>query len=231
MPAHNEEKNIEPVVNAAYKTLKELGVTGEIVVTNDGSTDNTLKVLIDLQKRIPILKIVNQKQGGYGNAMNAAIKNTIGKYIATIDSDGQFDITELPKLYNKIKEGFDLVTGYRIKKKDSLLKVIGDRVLKIIVCFFFSLPYTDTNCAFKVIKADVLKSLHLESNGFSYPTELLIKAQQKGINSVELPVTHNYRQEGTSNVKVLKTAINMLRFLFYLRLKINLYKANIIHTL
>jgi dolichol-phosphate mannosyltransferase len=246
MPAYNEEENIERTVNECRAAFENAGLGmvpvsasgngakwGEIVVTNDCSKDSTADILARLQESMPNLVVVThlQRNLGYGRALSDAIAATRGEWVATIDSDGQFDPGDLPSLLEKAGEGVDCVAGYRMKKKDSPLRVIADRGLNMIVRTLFGVPHRDTNCAFKLIRGDVIRGLTIETNGFQTPTEIVLKLNALGYRLAEAGVSHRAREEGKSKLKVVKTSLEFLRFLFYLRGKINLYRRGILARL
>ena len=151
--------------------------------------------------------------------------------MVTIDSDGQFDILELPLLYEEIKKGYDLVTGYRKKKKDSAFRVFADRCLNLIIRLLYRLKLKDTNCAFKIFKGGIIRDLNIESMGFSTPTEILIKLQTAGYRIGEVGITHTFREKGASSLSSLKTSVHMMLFLIYLKLKQKLYTRKIIQEI
>jgi len=241
MPAYNEEENIERTLRECVEAFGRAGLGniprdgqwGEIVVTNDCSRDTTGEILKRLQESIPNLVIVTHdvKNQGYGRALSDAIEASRGEWVATIDSDGQFNPANLPDLLGKTGENVDCVAGFRMKKKDSLIRIFADRGLNLIVRALFGIRHRDTNCAFKLVRRDVLKSITIESNGFQTPTEIVIKLDALGYKLVECGVEHRSRGEGKSKLKVIKTSIDFLKFLFYLRGRINQYRKGIIKRL
>lgn len=232
MPAFNEAENIEETVRNCFSTLGKLGVEGEVVVTDDGSFDKTLNILKNLSAEFPRLKIViHAKNQGYGAALKDAVAAAEGEYIVSIDSDGQFDISEIPLLIEQKDKGFDVVTGYRKKKKDSLFKVFADRGLNVIVKSMFGVDYRDTNCAFKIYSPGVLDKIEIEARGYQAPTEILMKLRALGYSIGEVGVSHFARGKGKSALNPLSTMYKMFTFLVYLRLKIHLYRRKIIANL
>ena len=246
MPAYNEERNIESTVDECRQAFKSAGIGtsppvsgnglvkwGEIVVTNDCSKDKTGEILAHMQESMPNLVIVThlEKNQGYGRALSDAIAATRGEWVATIDSDGQFDPANLPDLLSHVSNDIDCVAGFRQKKKDSFLRVFADRGLNFIVRTMFGISHRDTNCAFKLVRGDVLRALSIETNGFQTPTEIVLKLNATGHKMVEAGVSHRIRGEGKSKLKVIKTSMDFLRFLFYLRTKIGLYRRRILARL
>ncbi len=246
MPAFNEEDNIERTVNECQAAFDKAGLNqapvvgkdiwGEIVVTNDCSKDRTGEILSGLQESMLNLVIVTHEgvNQGYGRALSDAIAASRGEWVATIDSDGQFDPMNLPEMIASVDPSDTetvCVAGYRMKKKDSFIRVFADRGLNTIVRTLFGIRHRDTNCAFKLILGDVIRDLNIETNGFQTPTEIVLKLNAMGLKMVECGVTHRVREEGKSKLKVIKTSMDFLRFLWYLRGKIGLYKRGILGKL
>jgi glycosyltransferase involved in cell wall biosynthesis len=231
-PAYNEAEAIADVIAAWETTIMKLGLDAEIVITNDGSTDRTLEILAGLQQQYANLVVVDQQpNAGYGRAVANAVAHARGKQIMTLDSDGQFDPAEYPKLLAKLDDGFDVVTGYRMRKQDKAARVIADRALNLIVRIMFGLPLRDTNCALKLLRADVAHALSIEARGFPTPTELLVKARALGYKIGEVGITHYPRLAGQSKLKVMRTGWHFGLFLVYLRLKVTLYRMRVITSL
>lgn len=229
-PVFNEEDNIEEIVRYWDRVIRGDKINAEIVLTNDGSTDNTLKILEELKRELPYLNVVSYSQNkGYGMALSSSIRASRGKYILTIDSDGQFDVAEYKILLEELeKGGFDLVSGFRMGKKDSLFKIFCDRVLNLVVKLLFGIKLRDTNCALKLSKGELLKKIDIEATGYPTPTEIIIKLYNQGIKISEVGITHSARKKGTSKLRPIRTGINMFKFLFYIRLKEHLYRERII---
>lgn len=232
MPAFNEEENIERTVRDCFSALKKMCSSGEVVVTDDGSTDNTRNILENLRKEFPDLKIVIHKENiGYGEALKDAVLAASGRYILSIDSDGQFDISEMSILIEEQKKGYDVVTGFRKKKKDTFFKIFADRGLNLIVRLMFGINYYDTNCAFKLYSPGVLDKINIEARGYQTPTEILMKLHTLGFKIGQVGISHFPRQKGKSALNTFCTIYQMFLFLLYLRLKISLYKKKIIKNL
>jgi len=231
-PVYNEELVIEKVVRQWHTFLASSGLSYEIVLTNDGSKDNTGKILSQLSLEIPQLKLISyQHNRGYGYALNLAIKNSRGNFIITIDSDGQFEIKDLKKLI-QLNSHFSpdiMVTGYRDKKKDTFIRHLSDKGLNILVRILFNNKLTDTNCALKLIPGDWLRSRKLESVSFSTPTEICLLCQDAGLKIKEIRVNHYPREVGISKLKPFKTMISFFFYLLYLKQRLILKHYRIIN--
>jgi glycosyltransferase involved in cell wall biosynthesis len=229
-PCYNEADGIEAVVAEWDAVLAARPVSTEIVLCNDGSTDGTKEVLARLQARFPRLRVVdNAVNGGYGRALSCAIAATRGDYVATIDSDGQFDVADAFDLLEMIeRDGYDAVTGWRMGKKDSVLRVLADRCMNLLVRALFGVRLRDTNCALKVVRGDLFRALSIEARGYPTPTEICIRLISRGCRMGECGVTHRERAAGLSKLHPLRTAWSFWRFLLYLRHKLKLRRAGII---
>lgn len=231
-PAYNEEETIEPVVRHWVDVLTENKVSGEIVIGNDGSTDGTAAILQRLMGELPCVRVVDlPKNRGYGAALSAAVAASRGRYVLTLDSDGQFDAAEYPGMLAELERGgFDLVTGYRHRKQDRITRVLADRAFNLMVRGLFSLPLRDTNCALKLITGQAAHDLKVDARGFPTPTELLVKAQTLGYRIGEVPITHHERAGGATKLKALRTSWQIAVFLVYLKYKQILYRARILNS-
>jgi dolichol-phosphate mannosyltransferase len=229
-PCFNEAESIAGVVQEWAAVLDGADRPSEIVLCNDGSTDETAKVLADLQRVEPRLRVVTHPtNGGYGRALSAAIRATRGAWVATIDSDGQFDLADGLRLLDVAeREGLDGLTGYREKKKDTVARVAADRALNRTVRTLFAVDFRDTNCALKVIRGDLLRSLRVEARGYPTPTEICLRLSECGARLGEAPVAHRERAGGASKLHPVQTGYDFLRFLVYLRAKFLLHRARIL---
>jgi len=232
MPAYNEAGNIEKTVTDCVNMLAREGIAGEVIVTNDGSTDQTLSILKRLAERFDAVRYVDLEQNlGYGGALKQAIDRSRGTYVVTNDSDGQFDINDVPRLLEKIREGYDCVTGYRAKKKDTLPRVFANWGYNMLVKLLCGIHFTDAQCALKIFKGDVIRALPMEARGFTFPTETLIKLNYQGCRMTEIPITHHFRAAGESKVKFFRTVRIMFTFLLYIRFKLALHRNKVIYRL
>jgi dolichol-phosphate mannosyltransferase len=229
-PCYNEADGIAGVVADWDAVLAAVPQPSEIVLCNDGSTDGTADVLAALTARYPRLRVVNNPtNGGYGRALGSAIAATRGTYVATIDSDGQFDLADAVDLVRELEQGgYDGVTGWRDGKKDSALRVFADRCMNRMVRAMFGIDLRDTNCALKVVRGDVLRGLPIEARGYPTPTEICVRLVARGYRLGEHGVRHLERTAGASKLHPVRTAWSFFRFLVYLRRKLKLHRAGII---
>lgn len=229
-PCFDEEEGIEDVVRAWNAILERAPWPSEIVLCDDGSTDATPAILARLASELPRLVVVTlPENGGYGRALSAAIAESRGDVVITIDSDDQFDLEDGLRLVTHLEDHrLDCVTGYRRKKADSAFRVAADRGLNALVRNLFDVELTDTNCALKALRGDRIRALRIEARGYPTPTEIVLRLAASGARIAEASVDHRLRTAGESKLRPLKTAWAMARFLLYLRARLALYRDRII---
>jgi len=221
-PAYDEEECIEEVILSWLAVLDGAGLDGEIVVADDGSEDQTRAIIERLGKADPRVRVVGTADnGGYGRALRRAIGSARGELVVTIDSDGQFDPDDIPRLVAHQREGgFDLVTGFRRRKRDTPLRVAADRGLRVLVRALFGVRVRDPNCALKAMKRSWAQAAHLTAEGYPTPTEMVIRAHHDGLRIGEIGVSHLDRAGGRTKLRLVRTAVDAGQFLIGLRLRL-----------
>jgi len=215
LPAHNEEANIEAVVRDCLAKLPAMAEDFEIVVVDDGSRDATPQIIDRLAREDPrVVALHHPVNRGYGDALMTGFAHTRGDYVMFMDSDRQFDIADLERLLPYMGR-YDIVAGYRIRRRDPPLRLLYARIFNLAVRLFFGLRLRDVDCAFKVFRGDLLRGIHLEFGGALINTEILAKARHRGATLTEVGV-HHYprlvgRQSGGSFRVVFRAMRNFLR--------------------
>lgn len=198
-PFWNEEKNIEKVVENAKKVTEGVAQKWEIIMVDDGSDDNTLKIAQKLAAKDRRLKVVTHKPNrGYGAALAAGFSHARYNYIVFTDGDLQFDFSEVTKFIEKIPKA-DIVIGFREKRRDKKLfkRLLLMYLLKVWDRLLFKFSYKDIDCAFKMFKREAVGQLMpLRSEGAMVSTEILAKATRKKMKIIEVGVTHYPRELG-----------------------------------
>lgn len=219
-PAFNEEKNISSTVEKARVVLEDLKTTYEILIINDGSTDNTASIADDLAKKYSKVKVIHQKNGGYGMALRSGFENANYDWIVYTDGDGQFDFAEVIK-FLKITDSNDLIIGFRIKRRDPFVRLVLAKGWAILLLIFFGLRLRDVDCGFKMVKKEVIKKISpLESTrGGMINAELAIKASKNGFKIAQVGVNHYPRLYGKPTGAGMKVIINSFLELLKLRLQ------------
>lgn len=213
-PAYNEEKNIKNTVEKAKKVLEKIAGKWEIIVVDDGSKDDTRKIVEKLGRKDARIKVKSHKVNkGYGGALKTGFKNAKYSWVAFTDSDGQFDFSEINK-FLVLKNKADLVLGYRINRADPLSRKIYTLVWGTIPILLWGLNVRDYSCGFKLIKKEVFDSVQpLVGEEKVTQIELLVKAKMKGFKFAEVGVHHYPREFGKqtgANIKVVAKSISDL---------------------
>lgn len=228
-PCYNEEKNIETTVSKATLVLDQVAAKWEIILINDGSKDNTAKVLEKIQKKYPkqIKIITHNPNRGYGAALKSGLYNSQYQWIAFTDSDGQFDFSEITNFIQKQQETkADIIIGYYLSRQVSKATIITSKIWELIVFILFGLKVTDIDCGFKLINKkviDAIPKLEAERGAF-ISSEFLIKAKKSGFKIVEIGVHHYPRIEGKATGRSLKVILKSFSDLFRLWFKINFHR-------
>ncbi len=225
-PCYNEEENIELTIKKALKVLKGLADTFEIIVVDDGSRDQTEKIVKSLIKEEKRIKLIQHPQNrGYGAVLRTGLKNARYDLICFTDADGQFDFSQINKMLPLINDA-EVVIGYRNKRKDAFYRLVNAKIYGLVIRLFFGLKVKDVDCGFKLFKKKVIDDIEIESQGALASAEILIKIASKGYRIKEVEVAHFSRFGGKStgaNLGVIfKAAKELFKFfpkLFKLRLE------------
>ena len=195
-PAYNEETNILGTLKSSASFLKKNFNDWEIVVVNDGSRDNTKKVIDQFKINEKRIRLINHPTNfGYGAAVWDGIKVAKKDLVFFADSDGQFDIKELKKFVEEIGES-DAVLGYRKKRNDRFMRKLNALGWKIICFAMLGIRVRDIDCAFKLFKRKKVQNLEIRSKGATFSAELLYKFKKQGGSIKQLPVSHFERKSG-----------------------------------
>lgn len=218
LPTYNEQENIARTVGDADNVLKKVAKEYEVLVVEDGSKDKTAQIVKDLMKKNKHIRMIQHKPNrGYGGAFKSGLYGSKSELVSFIDSDGQFDYSEVSKLLPHVGK-YDLVIGYRIKRQDSPLRNLNALLWKIWMWFLFGLWVKDIDCAFKVIKKHVIDDITLETESALTSAEFLIRVKQKGYRWKEVGVHHYPRKAGAAtgaNPKVIIRAFKESIKLWY----------------
>src|SRR2546421_10949166 len=196
MPAFNEEANLEQSVGRVAPALPGQTRSFEIIVVDDGSRDGTAALLERLQGTHSQLRVVRHAANrGYGAAVRSGFDAARLSWVFLIDADNQFDPAEIGLLLAHAPEA-DIVAGYRRHRSDPLRRRLNALAFFTLVRLLFGRLGRDVNCAFKLIRRDLLRQLDLQSSGALINTELLVKARRFEARIVEVPVEHFPRESG-----------------------------------
>lgn len=201
LPAYNEGSLIESTVRHVAATMRTLADEFEIIVTNDGSVDETGAVLARLQQEEPELclrVVTHERNRGYGAALASGFDAARLDLIFMTDGDKQFDVAELAGFLPALDDETDLVIGWRRHRADPPIRLLNAWGWKALVNGLFGYTARDLDCAFKLFRRSVWESLSVQARGATFSAELLIKAQRSGFRVRELPVSHFRRTRGSA---------------------------------
>lgn len=221
IPAKNEEGSLEKLSREILAVSTKLKKKVEIIFVDDGSTDDTYKILKRLHKKNKVIKVIKLR-GWYGKsiALQTGFSLAKGKLICTMDADLQDKPSEIPKFLKKIEEGYDLVSGWKKKRYDPLMKVIPSRILNFVTAYLTGVKIHDINCGFKLYKKEVVEKLNLYGELYRFIPVLAAKQNYK-VGEVE--VHHQPRKFGKSkfgigrNIKGLLDLITIIFLTGYFR--------------
>jgi glycosyltransferase involved in cell wall biosynthesis len=219
IPIYNEKKNIEPLYNELKGVLKSICDKSnvgsyEILFVNDGSTDGSLPILRSIAKKDKAIVVLNLRRNfGQTAALRAGFDKSSGDYIVTMDGDLQNDPRDIPRLLKKIDEGYDVVSGWRYKRKDSFGKRILSKIMNNLRQTIIGDRLHDYGCSLKIYRKECVKDLELFGELHRYITAYLyIKGYQIG----EIKVNHRQRKAGQTKYK-LNRGLNGIFDLFFLK--------------
>jgi len=198
-PAYNDGGTIPSMVLTALMAMRQVTDNYEVIVTNDGSSDYTREILDELASRYPELHVIHhEKNQGYGGALRSGFSAATKEWIFYTDGDAQYNPLELVKLTAALREGIDVVNGYKIERHDPLIRKIIGRVYHHVVKLAFGFKLRDVDCDFRLIRRSLFDQIELESRSGSICLEMVKKFQDKGFVFTEVPVHHYHRSYGRS---------------------------------
>jgi len=204
IPVYNEEENIEKLYGELKKVLENLNLDYEIIFVNDGSTDRTPQILDELAKRDPKVKVIHfRKNYGQTAAMYAGFQYAEGDVVITMDGDLQNDPRDIPKLLEKIEEGYDIVSGWRKNRKDPFLsRILPSKIANWIISKVTGVHLHDYGCTLKAYRKEVAKNFRLYGDMHRF---LPAVAKSFGAKVTEVVVNHRPRLYGKSKYGIGRT--------------------------
>lgn len=215
MPCLNEEETIEICIKKAKKFLKKEKIVGEILIADNGSTDDSIEIA-----RKNGARVIHVKEKGYGSALIAGTKSAYGKYVIMGDSDDSYDFLNLKEFLNKLREGYDLVMGNRFAggiEKGAMPfshRYIGNPVLSFIGRLFFHSKIKDFHCGLRGYNRKSMLELDLNCTGMEYASEMVVKSELNNLKITEVPTT--LKKDGRTRKPHLRTLSDGWRHLNFL---------------
>ncbi len=204
VPVYNEEKSLVELCDRVYKTFEVMGKSKdfEILFVNDGSRDLSKEILKKLCiEKTYVKSLFLRRNNGKALALMAGFLYSKNNIVITIDGDLQDKPEDIPIMIEKLNEGYDLVTGWKQKRQDSLVRVLGSRLFNLVVSYFGGLKLHDFNCGFKIYRAEVVKKILVYGQ---YHRFIPLLAHFMGFKVTELPISHCKRKHGGSKYSVFR---------------------------
>jgi glycosyltransferase involved in cell wall biosynthesis len=196
LPAFNEAENIEFVVRASLVALPAYSHDFEIIVVDDGSRDATGAIVGRLLATEPRIRLVTHvRNRGYGAALTSGFRASTGDFVMFMDADRQFDINDL-RLLAPFAGEYDIVAGFRKERSDPIHRRVFAEAFNVVVRILFGVHLRDIDCAFKLFRGDLLRSMTLTAPGALINTEIQAKARRQGARLQQVGVHHYPRIAG-----------------------------------
>ena len=200
VPVHDEERSVALLYDELQAALEPLGIEWEAVFVDDGSTDGTFAALTRLHAAAENVRVVRLRRNfGKAAALGAGFDQARGDTVVTIDGDLQDDPAEIPRLLAKLDEGFDLVSGWKTRRRDRLSRRIPSRIFNWATSQLSGVRLHDMNCGLKAYRAEVVHGLRLYGELHRF---IPVLAHYRGFRIAELPVNHRPREHGRSRYGV-----------------------------
>ncbi len=203
IPLFNEEQSLMPLSLSIRDVLDRMKVTYEVIFVDDGSTDNSLKLLREIHRKNRRYKFISfRKNYGKSAALSVGFQHAVGRVIVTMDADLQDDPNEIPRLIDKLEAGFDLVNGWKKKRHDPISKTIPSKLFNLTTSLLTGIKLRDFNSGLKAYRREVVQDIKVYGEMHRF---LPVLAHWAGYRVAEIPVIHHPRKYG-------KTKFGLSRF-------------------
>jgi len=193
MPCLNEADTLEDCIRAAQAGFAAAGISGEVVVADNGSTDGSVEVA----KRLGV-RVVSVEQRGYGAALMGGIAASRGRFVLMGDADRSYDFAEMPRFVAALREGADLVQGCRLPRGGGTVRPgampflhrrLGNPLFTAMARAMFGVPVRDAYCGLRAFTRDFYERMDLRCTGMEFAVEMIVKASLHGVRVTEVPIT------------------------------------------
>jgi glycosyltransferase involved in cell wall biosynthesis len=216
-PAYNDSGTIASLVISAVKTAATLTDDYEVIVVNDGSRDDTARILDELARVYPDhVRIVHHPANrGYGGALRTGFATASKDLVFYTDGDAQYDPSEMTVLWGRLGPDVDWVNGWKISRSDPLHRIIIGRIYHYTVKLLFGLRVRDVDCDFRLMRRSIFDVVRLEKSSGVICLEMMKKFQDAGFRVAEMPVHHYHRAYGKSQFfnfrRIARTALDVAK--------------------
>jgi len=215
IPVFNERESLGILYQKICAQLEELDKSFELIFIDDGSTDGSFKTLSALYRKDPRVRVIRFRRNfGKSSALSAGFASSRGELVFTMDSDLQDDPAEMTAFIEKLNQGYDLVSGWKFKRKDPLSKRLPSRLFNFVTSLASGIRLHDFNCGFKLYRGDVARSLKVYGELHRYLPALV---HWKGFRVAEIKVRHHKRRFGSSKFgagRFIKGYLDLITVLF-----------------
>jgi hypothetical protein len=215
IPCLNEERTIALCIAKAQESFRRMGVRGEVVVADNGSTDRSVEIAQDLGARV-----VFEPRKGYGAALHRGITESLGKVVVMGDADDSYDWSAIEPFVRKIDEGYDLVMGNRFAGEikpgamPPLHRYVGNPVLSAVARAAFDVTVGDFHCGMRAFTREAYSRMRTQSTGMEFATEMVAGAAHQGLRIGEIPVVlHKDKRERPPHLRTFRDGWRHLRFI------------------
>jgi len=218
IPLYNEEQSLKELSEQLKNTLVRIGGRYELIFVDDGSTDNSFRILRDLHFRNNRIKVIRFRRNyGKSAALMVGFQRAQGEFVVTMDADLQDDPAEIPNLLRQVRAGYDVVSGWKKKRHDPITKTIPSRFFNFVTSFMTGIKIHDFNCGLKAYRREVVKNVNVYGELHRYIPAL---AHWQGYRIGETVVQHRARKYGKTKFGIgrfFKGFLDLLTVLFTTR--------------
>lgn len=218
-PAYNDARILPSLVEKAYAAGKNLAHTCEIIIVDDGSSDNTQEIVEKLKRKYAMLRCIkHEKNFGYGAALRTGFEASNYAWIFYTDGDGQYDPSEIKLLIEALTENTDVVNGWKRTRSDPPIRRALGAFYNSVLHAIYNIPIRDVDCDFRLIRKSFLDKITLTSTSGVICLELIMKLKKAGAGFREVGVSHYKRQYGSSQFFNARNLLKMLydNIVFYI---------------
>ncbi len=230
IPAYNEQDNIRQVIDEWYDVIVKTGEESRLVIIDDGSKDDTFKIMREEASKRPAMIALHKENSGHGATVLFGYHYAVehgADFIFQTDSDGQTRPDEF-ELFFKRRHDYSFLIGYRKGRKDGWFRVLTNRVLRTVVRIFFSIDLKDINTPFRLMSRELLADClnYIPKNYNLSNVILTVTAARNGYRGLYIPITFRKRQGGVNSVnvkRIFKIGFNALKDFYQIKKKLDRY--------
>jgi glycosyltransferase involved in cell wall biosynthesis len=219
VPVYNEQENLPLLYKAVIESVRQVAQPWELVLVDDGSRDNSREVLEELAKQDPehVRVVLLRRNFGQTAALAAGIDHSVGEIVVLMDADLQNDPADIPMMLEKINEGYDVVSGWRINRQDDLTRTLPSRIANGLISWATKVNLHDYGCTLKAYRREVITGFRLYGEMHRF---IPVYASSVGARIVEVPVHHHARMYGKAKYgleRTFKVVLDLFTVIFLSR--------------